>query len=500
MRIKNFLTKAIATVLLICTISATAVFANENQNIYGDCNGDRVVDSVDATLLLQHYADINTLPSDMQKWADVNADSSIDSSDATMILQRYAELVSKFPAEEIVTPTEPTEPTEATEPTEVTIPTEPTEPTEVTLPTEPTEATEVTIPTEPTEATGATIPTEPTEVIEIPEISKAVYTSYQQLDDTEKAAYDTIVEQITYTNGTIQVEFNVSDNGASFANVLHAIYYDHSEFFWFNGGFSYSYSPYKNITYLTLRTYEYWDTVTDKEGAYNTFMAKVDEVCDLAQKYTTDYEKALFVHNYIAGKTAYVIDGSDDIYSAYGILANNEGVCDGYAKAYQLILQRLGIICGRAVGTASGGNHAWNYIMLDDEYYFVDLTWDDTMGGTYYYFCITSEELARTHTLSGNSFTVPTCTATKYNYYTYNGYTLDTYSIDGVKSVFAKQSGNDKLMVKFTSAQEYQNALTGLFSKGELYKVSDTLRGNISYSRSDDFYVITIITNVSNVA
>ena len=58
-------------------------------------------------------------------------------------------------------------------------------------------------------------------------------------------------------------------------------------------------------------------------------------------------------------------------------------MCAGYAKAYQLILNRMGIECGYITGNAVNdmvsGPHAWNYVRLDGNYYQVDVTWDDPL-------------------------------------------------------------------------------------------------------------------------
>ncbi len=73
-----------------------SVKPNAETIVYGDANGDGKVDSVDATLVLQHYASINQLTQDAQNAADVNKDSRIDSTDATLILQKYAEIIVEF--------------------------------------------------------------------------------------------------------------------------------------------------------------------------------------------------------------------------------------------------------------------------------------------------------------------------------------------------------------------------------------------------------------------
>ena len=87
-----------------------------------------------------------------------------------------------------------------------------------------------------------------------------------------------------------------------------------------------------------------------------------------------------------------------------------------------LILKELGIECGYVTGKARNsdgiGNHAWNYIKLDDGYYMVDVTWDDPIGGddsicSRKYFCLTSEMMEKDHFADSEQW-VPECKGKKY--------------------------------------------------------------------------------------
>jgi len=89
------------------------------------------------------------------------------------------------------------------------------------------------------------------------------------------------------------------------------------------------------------------------------------------------------------------------------------------------------------VGEA-GESHAWNCIYIENEGYYVDVTWDDPDyvydEPKYEYFCITSESLARTHELD-KTFDVPDCDAKKFNYFEYYGFRLDTYDFSDLCDV-----------------------------------------------------------------
>lgn len=62
-------------------------------------------------------------------------------------------------------------------------------------------------------------------------------------------------------------------------------------------------------------------------------------------------------------------------------------MCEGYARAMKVLCDKAGIPCVLVSGTAynssnsAGEAHMWNSIQLDDNWYAVDVTWNDPMGG-----------------------------------------------------------------------------------------------------------------------
>ncbi len=59
------------------------------------------------------------------------------------------------------------------------------------------------------------------------------------------------------------------------------------------------------------------------------------------------------------------------------MLDGYQPVCEGYAKALQLLCHEAGIPCVQQSGLANGGAHMWAAVKLDDKWYFCDPTWDD---------------------------------------------------------------------------------------------------------------------------
>lgn len=122
----------------------------------------------------------------------------------------------------------------------------------------------------------------------------------------------------------------------------------------------------------------------------------------------SDRDKIKALHDYVVLNAAYDYDNylrdtiPDDSYSEYGILILNTGVCQGYALTMKLLLQLAGIETYYITGTANGGLHAWNMVVLDGNYYHVDATWDDPVPNRpgqvrYNYFLISDKQMAADH-------------------------------------------------------------------------------------------------------
>ena len=97
----------------------------------------------------------------------------------------------------------------------------------------------------------------------------------------------------------------------------------------------------------------------------------------------TDYQNILYIHDYLVNNieydSAYQSLGS---YNIYGSLVRKKCVCEGYSKAFKYLLNCAGYDCELMQGTATNSsgeseNHMWNCVKLKDNWYEVDVTWDD---------------------------------------------------------------------------------------------------------------------------
>lgn len=233
------------------------------------------------------------------------------------------------------------------------------------------------------------------------------YPYYAMLDDTGKHLYRQIYANAMALNGRFAPIESVSVG--SLRNIFAAVYNDHPELFWMDTAYSCKYKKNGQCAEINL---QFNSTADNLEQEKLNFETKAKAITDGARVLSSNYDKEKYVHNSLISRVDYDASASMN-QSAYSALVNGRTVCAGYARAYQYMLQQLGIPCYYCTGYA-GESHAWNIVALDDGYYNVDTTWDDTGAGTYDYFNKTDADYARTHLRQELSVNLPPCNGTAY--------------------------------------------------------------------------------------
>lgn len=193
--------------------------------------------------------------------------------------------------------------------------------------------------------------------------------------------------------------------------------------------YSYSISGDGYITKLLMK--EYNKTPSQYKNEKASVDAKVNELVKIANsKYSTQFEKALFFHDYIIDNCVYDTSASN-AHSAYGCLVEGRAVCEGYAKAFNLLCSEAGIeaiaISGNATSQSGTEPHMWSKVCLDGTWTNIDVTWDDFSGknascAIYNYFGLTDSELNFDHNADSLSMLdIPSATSSNANYYVRTG-------------------------------------------------------------------------------
>lgn len=132
---------------------------------------------------------------------------------------------------------------------------------------------------------------------------------------------------------------------------------------------------------------------------------KLDEIIATVPADLDDWNRVLYLHNYLVFNTNY---GENCLlpFTAYGAIVEGMATCQGYSDAMHLLMDRAGFECTYVIGYSDddSATHKWNYVKLDDgQWYIVDPTWADPSGQTdpdyicYDYFMIDDETVLIDH-------------------------------------------------------------------------------------------------------
>lgn len=202
----------------------------------------------------------------------------------------------------------------------------------------------------------------------------------------------------------------------------------------------------------------------------------------------SEFEKEIALHDYIVNNTRYDYQNylsdtlPDESFEEYGCLVLGVAVCEGYSEAMKLLCDLAGLECIIVKGKSKRGNgsvgHAWNLIMVDGEYYHLDVTNDDpvTANGydalAYYYFNLPDWEMSLSNEWDASEY--PSCTSTENSYYYKNRLVADNREDFGEAVQRALEQRKEMIELKVTDYSEdrYSNISDILFELGNVRKYS----------------------------
>lgn len=251
--------------------------------------------------------------------------------------------------------------------------------------------------------------------------SAQTYTWYGQLSDFEKEIFNDFRDadfgttSLSYTDFYWPGDFDIG-------RLLDAITRDMPELFYFNdiatGGIGY-YDLNRSGTldegdevvdftiYTNLNTAAY--SSKSAIQSYNTQLWNKINAFN-ASAYHTRYALIKGIHDFIANSCEYDPNYNNSninprAHDAVGCLVDGLCVCQGYSETFQIFCNYLKIPAVCITGTANGGGHMWNGVLMDDgKWYNMDITWDD-QGSIYYDFFLVGLNTKDTY-FGGSAFKV----------------------------------------------------------------------------------------------
>lgn len=329
---------------------------------------------------------------------------------------------------------------------------------------------------------------------------------YDRLPENLREPYREIYVHIM--RGEDSGDFLSQISGDDFWNVYYAVLADHPEIFWIG-------TSAQIETDFTGQVVGYNLEITvpaeARPSMRQSLEAAADECIAGISADASDYERIKYVYEYLIRTVEYQT-GCADSQNIQSALLYHISVCAGYSKAFQYILHRMGLFCTYITGkTQDGGDHGWNMVRIDGEYYYVDVTWGDpvftgeTGGGeddvsNYNYLCCTEYDLFKTH-VPGDLVELPPCTSDKYDYYKLNGYYYENFDYETIKNALMNSvwNGEASIVMKFGSGEAFETARYELFENSlldepgrYLMDLNGVTTWNYRYHTDDKFLLITI--------
>lgn len=217
----------------------------------------------------------------------------------------------------------------------------------------------------------------------------------------------------------------------------------------------------------------------------------------------SDYEKVKYIYEYIIDGTEYNLT-AEDSQNICSVFLNGESVCMGYARAMQYLLLEQDILCTVVNGTADQGEeHAWNLLLLDGQYYHLDVTWGDDsytvsndtssqVGMTNYsFFCVTTEEISKTHVID-NVVELPECIAWDNNYYVKEGCYFKSLDTDKLSKIFEDAYALDKgyVEIKCMDSVVYREIYTYLIEEQHIFNYLKEGKDTVSYYDGEELLLL----------
>ena len=268
---------------------------------------------------------------------------------------------------------------------------------------------------------------------------------YEKMDAAQRSAYENI-ERAAKNLSTDFIKLKSVKNYRDLVLAHTGVRNDFPEYFWLDG--NYSWKEYGGVYYIKLKYTCQGAAKTEMENKLNAALLEFDRHIS---KHSAQYDRELAAFRWLADRVKYDYDAAEAeklgrtadfrAFSAYGAIVTDrmsdgkktaKAVCEGYSRAFNLLLSRTGIESTLVSGTFGGGRHMWNAVRIDGKWYNVDVTTCDTEDELgYFLFNVTDSamknaykwdadfkltEFASSTLVENFNFGVPPCVSNDSNY------------------------------------------------------------------------------------
>lgn len=327
------------------------------------------------------------------------------------------------------------------------------------------------------------------EPLQAESVSGGLYV-YGTLDEETQEVYDEVLYALQNREESVLVATTDID---VLKNAYLAVYSDYCDIFWSD---SYEYELYSDGDGSPTKLYfrPVYDITAEEQEAYQQEIdAEAERMLEGISEDASDYEKVYYVYTVLIQETTYELE-SENNQNIISTFVNHETVCKGYAYGAQYLLEKLGISCTTISGTSQGANHAWNLVVMDGAYYYMDVTWGEVeyWGDLGLPESIQSEEIINYSYLgvsdadtefmddhqASDYITLPACTATADNYFVQEGLYFSEWDRNTAAAMIRKawEAGDSYICLKFADLDLYSQAYDYLITQNGWQHCVDTNR------------------------
>lgn len=329
--------------------------------------------------------------------------------------------------------------------------------------------------------------------VRIPITSEVTFFAYETLDTQKKLLYSQLYTAMSNCDEYIDVS-TLDIDELNF--VFNCVMNDHPELFYIDG---YQYKKYTVDGKITKL--QFFGNYAMDQDQILSCQAEIEKaVYDILTQLpdtNDEYLIAKAVYEWIIQNTEYDLE-TDNNQNICSVFLSHRSVCQGYAKAFQYLMQKMGMETVLVTGIANGEGHAWNLSKVNGDYYYIDVTWGDASyiyadssevqgvpSINYDYLLVTTEELCKTHTLD-DTFALPDCAQDKDNYYIRENLFLNEYDEALIEQIFQRAYQNEEnyVTIKFSSEELYNAAKHKLMDEQRVFQFVTQIGNRISYTEN----------------
>ena len=327
---------------------------------------------------------------------------------------------------------------------------------------------------------------------------------YSQLSKENKKIYESLYHASINLNDSFVIEWK--DDIGKYDVALNAFTMDWPEFFYWLS-LSNKEEPLFNSTIIHSKsTYTYLGSMKED---YQQLNDKVDDILNHVIA-GNDYETIKNIHDFLIDNITYDNKTYEEVSSRsiehslhndiLAALIENKTLCNGYASAFQMLVSRAGYNCSLVAGRCNNNPHSWNFIEINNNWYQVDVTFDEMIlednteiGPSYEYF-LASDDVMNINHIKDNDFIYPICSDEKFYYYNMPGKIVRNANKDDIEKIIIEMLNNNQneIYLKFIDIDEGKGIYKWLFEEDKYFETilinnyNKAYQVNYQYSYNND--------------